>query len=71
VGENPCPARVPVLWADAERLPQALHDALGGCLAVGSQGIPDRHGEVGGGQEAALGTRFPVSSIPCWIQWRS
>ena len=38
VGENPLPARVMVLWVDAERLQQAFHAALGGRLAMGSYG---------------------------------
>jgi hypothetical protein len=41
VGENPHPARVPVLWAGGRgKLLHTVHMAPGGCLAVGSHWTP-------------------------------
>ena len=37
VGENPCPARVPMLWVGRRGgLPHTFHATPGGCLAVES-----------------------------------
>ena len=66
MGENPLPARVLVLWVDAERLQQAFHAALGGRLAMGSYGY-----SLWGVQGAVLNNRFSVSGIPRWIPSKS
>lgn len=48
VGENPRPARAPVIWVGGG-FPHAFHMAPGRCLAVGSY-RPSPRGSGGGGQ---------------------
>jgi hypothetical protein len=69
VGEN---AHIwPEFWCSGRvytgGLPDAFHKAPGGHLSVWSH-WPHW---VGGGQGAAPSTRFSVSGISHWIQWRS
>jgi hypothetical protein len=69
VGENPCPARVLVLWAGrCRRTAATFHVALGGCLAVGSD-RPSPQGWTRGSPRSlrlteARDNRFSVSGIP-------
>ena len=60
VGENPSPARVLVFWAGrCGRTVHTFHEAPGGYLAV----LSHWPHTAGGGQGAAPGTRFSISSI--------
>ena len=70
VGENPCPARVPVLWAGRRgRTTKPFPRGPGGCLAMGSHGTPPLQGWTRGslrslGLTEARDNRFSVSGIP-------
>jgi hypothetical protein len=71
LGENPCPTRVPVLWA-GRCGGHTLHTAPCGCLAVGIQGLRLREGGCvwTGSSWKSLGLmearddRFSVLDIP-------